>query len=186
LGIIHKKRAEEELLKKNDELAAANEELTAIETELRQKYEEISLSEQYLRDSERKLLDIINFAPDPTFAIDSDGKIIAWNKAIEELTGVKAKDVMGKGNYEYSIPIYGYRRPIFIDLLFSDEPDDKHGYSRVLKEGHSITTENWQEFKDLGKRLLWIKASPLYDEKGKLAGAIESIRDITNLNIRID
>ena len=27
---------------------------------------------------------------------------IAWNRAIEEMTGIHAKDMLGKGNYEYA------------------------------------------------------------------------------------
>ena len=40
-----------------------------------------------LRISEQQLHDIIEFLPDPTFAIDRDGRVIAWNRAIEDLTG---------------------------------------------------------------------------------------------------
>ena len=36
----------------------------------------------------RRLNDIIEFLPDPTFVIDSHGEVIAWNLAIEEMSGV--------------------------------------------------------------------------------------------------
>ena len=49
-----------------------------------------------LRESEKRLTDIINFLPDATFAIDREGKVIAWNRAIEELTGVPAAEMLGK------------------------------------------------------------------------------------------
>ena len=58
-------------------------------------------TEKLARDTERRLSDIINFLPDATFAIDMAGKVIAWNRAVEELTGVPASDMLGKGNYEY-------------------------------------------------------------------------------------
>lgn len=32
------------------------------------------------------------------------------------MTGVQASDIIGKGNYEYSLPFYLERRPILIDL----------------------------------------------------------------------
>ena len=38
-------------------------------------------------ESEKRLLDIINFLPDATFAIDRSGILIAWNRAMEEMTG---------------------------------------------------------------------------------------------------
>ena len=36
-------------------------------------------TENALRDSEQRLIDLINFLPDPTLAIDLTGKIIIWN-----------------------------------------------------------------------------------------------------------
>ncbi|MCX6690553.1 MAG: PAS domain-containing protein [Methanoregula sp.] len=76
-------------------------------------------AEKALQDSERRFADIISFIPDATVAIDREGKIIAWNRAIEEMTGVKAADIIGKGDYEYSLAFYGHRRPILIDLIFA-------------------------------------------------------------------
>jgi len=55
-------------------------------------------TERSLRDSEKRLADIIDFLPDGTFAIDRSGHVIAWNRAIEEMTGVHSRDIMGKGN----------------------------------------------------------------------------------------
>jgi len=37
-----------------------------------------------------ELADIINFLPDATFVIDKEGKVISWNRAIEDMTGVSA------------------------------------------------------------------------------------------------
>jgi len=68
-------------------------------------------SELALAASEKRLADIINFLPDATFAIDTKGTVIAWNKAMEELTSVSASTAMGKGNYEYACALYGERRP---------------------------------------------------------------------------
>ena len=49
-----------------------------------------------------QIYEIINFLPDATFAIDKQGIIIAWNKAIEEMTGVAAIDMLGKNHHEYA------------------------------------------------------------------------------------
>ena len=64
---------------------------------------------------------VIYNLPDATFAIDREGKVIAWNRAIEELTGVKAMEILGKGNYEYALPFYQDRRPMLIDLVAADD-----------------------------------------------------------------
>jgi PAS domain-containing protein len=56
------------------------------------------------------VLDIIEFLPDATFVINQKGEVIAWNRAIERITGIKKDDMLGKGDYEYAIPFYGKRR----------------------------------------------------------------------------
>ncbi len=43
-----------------------------------------------LKESERRLANIIDFLPDATFVIDKEGRVIAWNRAIEKMTGLKA------------------------------------------------------------------------------------------------
>jgi len=79
-------------------------------------------AEEAEQESRKRLADILGFLPDAMFAIDNDGRVIAWNDAIERMTGVVAKDMIGKGDHEYSIPFYGDRRPILIDLdLMEDD-----------------------------------------------------------------
>ena len=134
--------------------------------------------EEALRESERRLSQIIDFLPDATFAIDLDGRVIAWNRAIEEMTGVKAEAMLGQGEYAYSVPLYGTRRPILIDLVFKSDEEIRQKYFFVRKEGECLLAEADVPVK--GEPLvLWGIARPLFDSKGNLVGAIESIRDIT-------
>lgn len=136
-------------------------------------------AERFLRESERRLADIINFLPDATFAVDKSGCVIAWNHAIEEMTGVPAHEMLGKGDCAYSIPFYGSKRPILIDLL--NEPEDRfsHLYTNISRNGTSLMAET-----DLatpkGRTIsVLARACPLCNEDGEVTGAIESIRDIT-------
>ena len=46
------------------------------------------------------LEEIIEFLPDATFIIDKNGKIIVWNKTMEDLTNIKAENMIGKQNQE--------------------------------------------------------------------------------------
>jgi len=138
-------------------------------------------TEKLAKDTERRLYDIINFLPDATFAIDSGGKVIAWNRAIEEMTGVPAIDMLGKGDYEYAVPFYGVRRPILIDLVsIPDEELTRDRYAIVKKEGDILIAETTLP-RPMGRySILLGKASILYNDEGKGIGAIESIRDITD------
>lgn len=137
-------------------------------------------AEEKLKKSERQLNDIINHLPDATFAIDAEGKVIAWNLAIEEMTRVKASQIMGKNNYQYAIPFYGERRPLLIDLIYEKEDEiNKWHYKGIKKVGNSLMAETPFPKLQGRKVILWGKATPLYDENGEIVGAIESIRDIT-------
>lgn len=49
--------------------------------------------------------------------------MIAWNRAIEEMTGILKKDIIGKGDYIYSEPFYNEKRPVLIDLIFSTDKE---------------------------------------------------------------
>ena len=139
-------------------------------------------SEKRAKDTERRLSDIINFLPDATFAIDTKGHVITWNRAIEEMTGVPARDMVGKGDYEYSLPFYGERRPILIDLVsLPDETLKKEWYSVIRKEGNILIAETPLP-RPLGKASVLLgKASRLFNEEGEVVGAIESIRDVSEI-----
>lgn len=72
----------------------------------------------------------IEFFPDATLAVSRDKRITIWNRAMEEMTGIPAAEMIGKGDYAYTIPFYGYPRPKLMDLLF--EPDNK-----VAEDAHT-------------------------------------------------
>jgi PAS domain S-box-containing protein len=128
----------------------------------------------------QELLDIIEFLPDATFVIDREKKVIAWNRAIETLTGVPKDQVLGKGEYAYSVPFYGEARPILVDLIFEESPEIESRYEWVRREGSLLFAEAFiPSMRDGAGAHIWAKASPLLDRDGNLAGAIETIRDIT-------
>jgi diguanylate cyclase (GGDEF)-like protein/PAS domain S-box-containing protein len=137
--------------------------------------------EEALKNSQQRLSDIIEYLPDPTFVIDRDGKVIAWNRAIEEMTGVQEKQIIGKGDYEYALPFYGERRPILIDLaLCPDTKSIEAHYPFVDRDASTCYTEVFVPgFRGTGA-FLWAKAKALYGPDGELAGAIETIRDTTD------
>jgi len=73
--------------------------------------------EEELHNSQRRLADIIEFLPDAVMVIDAEGRITAWNRAIEKMTGVKAEDILGKGNDEHAIPFYSATRQVRNDRV---------------------------------------------------------------------
>jgi len=136
--------------------------------------------EEALAESDQRLSDIIEFLPDATFVIDYMGRVISWNQAIEKLTGVNSEEMIGKGNYEYAIPFYGMRRPILIDMIKSSDEEISKYYQGIKRKGNVLIAETNLTLKG-NNRTLWGKAVPFYNSKGDFAGAIEAIRDITEM-----
>ncbi|MFH1807121.1 MAG: response regulator [Pseudomonadota bacterium] len=136
-------------------------------------------AEAGLRESERRLSDILQFFPDPTLVIDGHGVVTAWNRALEVLTGVPASEMLGKGDHAYALPFYGERRPILIDLALQDDPNLHQKYTAIERRGDILEAEANTPRLGSGQVHLMATATVLRDTGGQIIGAIESIRDIT-------
>jgi PAS domain S-box-containing protein len=136
-------------------------------------------AEEALRASERRLNDIIEFLPDATLIIDRDGRVIAWNRAIEVMTGVKKADMLGKGNYEYALPFYGTRRPILIDLALRRNSEMENRYTAMKRYDDVLFGEALTPNLPPGDIHLSATASVLRNADGEVIAAIECIRDNT-------
>lgn len=142
-------------------------------------------AEEELLDTRQKLLSIIEFLPDATFVVDQDRRVIAWNRAIEDMTGLRKEDIIGRNGYAYAMPFYGEARPILIDHVFEDEKSSHYQYKlHYQKEKNTLYAEEFAPalFEGRGAHV-WVKASPLLDVDSNIVGAVESIRDITQNRI---
>jgi PAS domain S-box-containing protein len=136
--------------------------------------------EEDLRESRQQLLDIIDFLPDATFVINNDKKVIAWNKAMEEMTGISKNEMIGQGDHAYTIPFYGRRQLQLMDLI--DKPDDelKVRYQNFRRKGDSIYAEIFApELYNKQGAYISNVAAPIFNGNGKRIGSIESIRDVS-------
>ncbi|MFA4875793.1 MAG: PAS domain S-box protein [Methanoregula sp.] len=134
-----------------------------------------------LSESRQRMTDIIDHLPDATFAIDLEGKVIAWNRAMEEMSMIKKDDILAKGDHAYALPFYGIRRPILLDLILRYDPEIDKNYSHILRKDGNLISEIYSPLLFGGRgAFVWFIASPLYDTHGTIIGAIESVRDITD------
>ena len=136
-------------------------------------------AERVRQDSERRLADIIEFLPDATLVIDKDGTVIAWNRAMEKMTGIKKEDMLGKGDYEYALPFYGHRRPMLIDFALHPEEDVRKRFRTAQRVGDILLFEGFTPQLAPGDLHMSGTASVLRDENGNIIAAIECIRDNT-------
>ena len=137
-------------------------------------------AEAELQESQRHLMDIIEFQPNATMIVDKERRVTIWNKAMEKMTGIPASEIIGKGDYAYSIPFYGEARPQLIDLFFMDQGEIISQYPNLSREGETFSAEVFCSALHNNKGA-WVfaKAAPLHDCSGNITGAIGCIRDIS-------
>jgi PAS domain S-box-containing protein len=134
-----------------------------------------------LGTNQRIVLDLINFSSDPSFGIDRDGNVVAWNVSMEQLTGVNAKDIIGKGDNIYAEPFYGVRRKMLVNLIFKTTDEIKQQKYMIIsrvEKGPIIAVSKGLK-KDGSDWTLWTKAMPIYDGMGNFIAVVGTIRDIT-------
>ena len=141
---------------------------------------ERKIAEDRSKSKNKELEDIIEFLPDATFIINKGKRIMAWNRAMEEMTGISKKDIVGKDRSYCAVPFYGKQRPFLIDLIFESESKISSKYDFVKRKGNSLYIETFAPalYNNKGA-YIWAIASPLLDEEDNIVGGIESIRDIT-------
>ncbi|WP_321508027.1 PAS domain S-box protein [uncultured Methanoregula sp.] len=133
-----------------------------------------------LKESEQRMAGIINFLPDATFAVNLDKKVIAWNKTLEMMTGVLADAVLGTSGYATTPSVNNKKEPSLVDLVLNQDRKLEDEYPDVHRHGDKIVAETYMPGLYGGKGAhVWQVASPLYDTRGNMIGAIEAFRDIT-------
>jgi PAS domain S-box-containing protein len=135
-----------------------------------------------IRISQKTMQDLVQGAPIPEFVIDSDHRVVFWNKALEEYSGIAASDVVGTTNHWKAF--YPSQRPCLADLLVDENVDGiarwyagKQPQSPVMKNNFAAT-DYFPAMK--GGAWLYFTAAPLRDPSGKITGAIETLQDITS------
>jgi len=139
-------------------------------------------AEETLKESEQKLDCIIQGYPIPAFVIDKDHRVVQWNKALEELSKIRAEDV--RGTRQHWRAFYPKERPCMADLVLNQTWEgifawypDKAMKSTLIPEAY----EAMDFFPELGGEGKWLRftAAAIKDSAGNLVGAIETLEDVT-------
>lgn len=133
---------------------------------------------------EKKTIEgIIEGLPIPSFVIDSEHKVILWNRACTELTGYSAEDMLGTD--KHCAPFYHIKRPMIADLIIDNDIEGLNKYygEKKMKKAEKVlgAYEATDHFEDLGgrSRVMYFLAAPIYDEEGRIIAAIETLQDIS-------
>ena len=117
----------------------------------------------------------------PIFVLGADHVVLVWNRACEELTGVKAADMLGK--VEPWRAFFDHKRPVLADLVIDGDLAlaAQHygilGKSALIPEG--LKAEGWYRNLNGRDRYIFFNAAPVRDCEGNLLAVVESLEDIT-------
>ncbi len=111
----------------------------------------------------------------PVFAIDTSGKVIAWNRAIAGLTGVNAAGMIGRDNYAYAEVLVGEKRPMLIDYIVKIPHDLKLKKTLGISHDGDVFRSDPDTARLQGKTVqLWGKGAGIYDAEGSMIAAVQS------------
>ncbi|WP_090227330.1 PAS domain-containing hybrid sensor histidine kinase/response regulator [Lutibacter maritimus] len=122
--------------------------------------------EEKLNEANEFNQQVINSAQEGFVVYNLNKKYIGWNPYMEELTGIKAADVLGKNPTKVFPFLEGS------GILANVEKALKGLKTDIVETSFNITTTNKKG---------WVvdRIAPLYNHKGKIIGAISTVNDIT-------
>jgi PAS domain S-box-containing protein len=136
-----------------------------------------------LEQNQERLSRIIDSIPIPTFVIDHNHRVIHYNRAMENLTGIPAEKIVGTRDQWRAF--YAAERPCLADFILNKASEKQiERYYRgkyhqsPVKEG-AYEAEDF--FADIGADGKWLffTAAPLTDSKGTVFGSVETLQDTT-------
>jgi diguanylate cyclase (GGDEF)-like protein/PAS domain S-box-containing protein len=121
----------------------------------------------------------------PCFVLGTNHRVLIWNRACEELTGIAAVGVIGTDRHWKAF--YDQPRPCLADLIISGHLEQTldlysaFANSPLIPEG--LQAEGW--FPRVGgkTRYLYFEAAPIRNQQGELIAAIETFQDLTGLKL---
>jgi len=135
------------------------------------------------KHSEDMLIKIIDGSPVGIFVINKEHKVTHWNTAIESLTDIKRKDIIGTDKHWTAF--YPRKRVTMADLAVDGASAETinqvyHGRCRQsLLMSDTLEAESF--FSDTGVSGKWLLfyACPIKNDVGDIVSAIEIVQDIT-------
>ncbi len=138
--------------------------------------------ERTLRESEQKLASIVESSPIPTFVIDREHRVVHWNRALEQMSGMAAAEMLG--TREHWRAFYKTERPCLADLLVDEATDripdwyEANCHRSNLVDGAYEGSSFFPKMSDAG-RWLHFTAAAIHGADGRITGAVETFQDVT-------
>jgi len=135
-----------------------------------------------LRKSEQRLHAILQGSPIPAFVIDKNHRVMHWNRALQELSGITSEEVMG--TREHWRAFYTRERPCMADLLVDERSEAIPSWYPGKCKRSDLSPDAYEAtdfFPELGEAGRWLRftAAAIRDPEGRIVGAVETLEDIS-------
>ena len=132
-----------------------------------------------LTDSKNYIQDVLQSLPVPTFVLDKHHRVVHWNRACRDLTGIGSAEIVGKRvweglavNEEGSVADQLLSNPDKFNQIFAD--------SMVSRTESGAFAVDAMLPKIKGGMRAIINTAPIVDQTGEIKGAIQTIQDKGN------
>jgi PAS domain S-box-containing protein len=135
-----------------------------------------------LRESKRYMDDIFDRYPLPTFVLDKSHRVIQWNRACQELSGIYPEQILGKRVWE---GFFVNDTSSIADMVLDDINSIGSAFGDSLI---SDIDSGWFEMDTFlprlkeGKRAI-VTAAPITDNNGIMRGAIQTIQEVRKIPV---
>ena len=172
-----------------DIVAQRTTELQEANEKLRQEMADRRKAQEAVSDIDQKLRDILQGTPIAQFVIDKEHRVICWNKAIEQLSGISCKEMINTSDHWRAF--YPVARPCLADLLVDNRLDVIEYHHENECRASSLVEGAYEAcgfFPNVGPNGKWLSfiAAAIKDARGTVVGAIETIQDITERKLAED
>jgi PAS domain S-box-containing protein len=139
------------------------------------------MAEESLHKQKKFTENLIDNSAAATFVLNPQHKVILWNKACAELTGISSSALIGTGNHWQAF--YDHERPCIADIVLDAGNDrlsdlyDSYEKSALVPDG--LHAEGWYQNMNGRDRYIMFDAAPVYDPDGVLVAAIETLQEVT-------
>ena len=154
----------------------------AIQEKKRAEEAQAELSRQRaLRESERRLIQVLEAVPVGIFVVDATGEAYYTNNAAKAILGngvAIADNAEGETDEKIEERYLQRLKQIYTAQTQEPYPEAQHPLKRALA-GETVTINDAELHRGEQTVPLEISATPIYDEAGKIVYAIATLQDIT-------
>ncbi len=145
--------------------------------------EQIEICNREIREQKEFFENLIQNSAAPTFVLDTSHRVVLWNRACEEMTGVKSVDIIGTD--EQWKPFYPQKRQVLADFIIDEKTEDlpqlypMHSKSKFIPEG--LQAEGWYPSIGGMEHYISFNAAPIRNSAGDVIAAVETFEDLSEI-----